>query len=153
MAPKKLVGGAAVLLASLMAAYFAFAAGDLSPATLVTDSGRHEIMVELARTPEARQVGLMNRESMPEGQGMLFEFDETRPVSMWMKNTLIPLDMLFLDEGGTVRRIHTNAQPLSLDIIPSGEPVRYVLELNGGASARYGASVGDTLEHDIIPAE
>ncbi|HEY9055625.1 MAG TPA: DUF192 domain-containing protein [Aurantimonas sp.] len=146
-----LVAGFAVF-AFLAAAYFAIAAGDLSSATLVTRSGEHEIDVELALTPKDREVGLMNRTSMPAGQGMLFSFDTVRPVTMWMKNTLIPLDMLFLDEAGTVTHIKTNAQPLSLDLIPSGGPVRYVLELNGGAAARYGAQVGDRLKHEIIPA-
>ena len=84
---------------------------------------------------------------------MLFRFDETRNVTMWMKNTLIPLDMLFIDDSGKIVTIKTNAQPLSLDIIPSGRPVRYVLELNGGAAARYDVSIGDRLEHEVIAAE
>ncbi len=83
---------------------------------------------------------------------MLFDFDENRDVTMWMKNTLIPLDMLFIDETGKVTRVSTNAQPLSLATIPSGGPVRYVLEINGGAAARYGVKAGDRLAHPIIPA-
>ncbi|HEX2020651.1 MAG TPA: DUF192 domain-containing protein [Aurantimonas sp.] len=148
---KPLLAGAVAVATFLGAAYLAVAGGDLSSATLVTESGRHAIEVELATTPETRATGLMNRESMPQGQGMLFDFGESRPVSMWMKNTLIPLDMLFLDEAGAVISIKTNAQPLSLDTIPSGGPVRYVLELNGGAASRYGVARGDRLEHEIIP--
>ncbi|MEF2074966.1 DUF192 domain-containing protein [Consotaella aegiceratis] len=106
-----------------------------------------------ADTPDERATGLVNRNSMPADHGMLFEFGESRPVTMWMKNTLIPLDMLFMDEDGRVTRIATNARPLSLALIPSGEPVRYVLELNGGSAARYGAAVGDQLVHPVIRGE
>ncbi|WAJ30742.1 DUF192 domain-containing protein [Antarcticirhabdus aurantiaca] len=136
----------------LVAGYFAYAANSLSTAVLTTDTGKHEIAVEVADTPETRATGLMNRPSMPEDHGMLFDFDENRDVTMWMKNTLIPLDMLFIDETGKVTRVSTNAQPLSLATIPSGGPVRYVLEINGGAAARYGVKAGDRLAHPIIPA-
>ncbi|MBB4001338.1 MAG: DUF192 domain-containing protein [Aurantimonas endophytica] len=152
MLRKPLLATIVAAAAVLGAGYFAVAGDDLSEATLVTASGRHAIDVELATTPDTRATGLMNRESMPAGQGMLFDFGESRPVSMWMKNTLIPLDMLFIDDTGTVASIKTNAQPLSLDTIPSGAPVRYVLELNGGAASRYGVARGDRLEHEIIPA-
>ncbi len=154
MKPKKLLAAlAAALVAVLAAGYLAFAAGDVSRAVLHTGSGDHEVMVELAFTPEEREVGLMNRPEMPQDHGMLFRFDETRNVTMWMKNTLIPLDMLFIDDSGKIVTIKTNAQPLSLDIIPSGRPVRSVLELNGGAAARYDVSIGDRLEHEVIAAE
>ncbi|RIY03656.1 DUF192 domain-containing protein [Aureimonas flava] len=119
-------------------------------ATLVTASGSHPIEVEVAATPKEREVGLMNRETLAEGAGMLFDFRESRPVSMWMKNTLIPLDMLFVDKSGTIVRIARNARPHSLETIPSGKPVRYVLEINGGAAAGYGAKTGDRLEHPLI---
>jgi uncharacterized membrane protein (UPF0127 family) len=119
-------------------------------ATLKTSSGSHAIEVEVADTPQAREIGLMNRESLAEDAGMLFDFREDRPVSMWMKNTLIPLDMLFIDKTGTVVRIARNAKPRSLETIPSGKPVRYVLEINGGAAATYGAKTGDKLEHQLI---
>ena len=151
---RKLLAGLGVAIAAVLAAgYFALAAGDLSRAVLHTKNGEHPVMVELALTPKDREVGLMNRSEMPADQGMLFRFDETRNVAMWMKNTLIPLDMLFIDDAGKVVTIKTNAQPLSLDVIPSGQPVRYVLELNGGAAARYGVAIGDRLESEIIPAQ
>ncbi|MBO0664395.1 DUF192 domain-containing protein [Jiella sp. MQZ9-1] len=142
-------------LALAIAGYVAgaFAGGDLIDATIVTKSGRHPIRIELAVTPKEREVGLMNRESLPRDHGMLFRFDETRDVAMWMKNTLIPLDMLFMDEHGKIVTIKTNAQPLSLDIIPSERPVRYVLELNGGAAARYDVSLGDRLDSTAIQGE
>lgn len=154
MNTRKLLAGLGVAIAAVLAAgYFALAAGDLSRAVLHTKNGEHPVMVELALTPKDREVGLMNRSEMPADQGMLFRFDETRNVAMWMKNTLIPLDMLFIDDAGKVVTIKTNAQPLSLDVIPSGQPVRYVLELNGGAAARYGVAIGDRLESEIIPAQ
>jgi uncharacterized protein len=141
--------GALLLLAACCAvAPPAIAAADV--AVLETSGGRHRIEVEVADTPKTREVGLMNRSSMPADHGMLFDFGENRPVSMWMKNTLIPLDMLFLDESGKVTRVKREATPESLDIIPSGDPVRYVLELNGGAAERYGVRNGDRLTHPII---
>ncbi len=144
------MGGFAAILAVGAAAWAS--ASDTSTAMLTTEKGRFAIEVEVADTPDTRQTGLMNRESLPDDSGMLFVFDETRPVDMWMKNTLIPLDMLFLDESGRVVRIGANAQPLSLALVSSGEPVRYVLELNGGAAAQYGAKPGSRLEHPAIPA-
>lgn len=126
------------------------AAALADPATLVTATGSHAIEVEVADTPRTREIGLMNRETLEDGTGMLFDFRESRPVSMWMKNTLIPLDMLFIDRSGTIVRIARNAKPHSLETIPSGKPVRYVLEINGGAAATYGAKAGDRLEHPLI---
>ncbi|WP_244486531.1 DUF192 domain-containing protein [Aureimonas sp. Leaf324] len=134
------------LATALLTATAAFA----DTATLRTSSGSHAIEVEVADTPQAREIGLMNRESLAEDTGMLFDFREDRPVSMWMKNTLIPLDMLFINKTGTVVRIARNAKPHSLETIPSGKPVRYVLEINGGAAATYGAKTGDKLEHPLI---
>ena len=139
------------LLALLVLAYFLLTFGSAgSTATLVTASGKHPIEVELANTPETRETGLMNRDNMADNTGMLFDFGESRFVSMWMKNTLIPLDMLFLDDKGIVTNIAVNARPLSLDIISSQGPVHYVLELNGGAAAAYGAKPGDRLLHSAI---
>ncbi len=120
--------------------------------TLETAAGKHRITIETADTPQARETGLMFRRSMPADQGMLFDFEEARPVTMWMKNTFIPLDMLFMDSTGVVTSIKRNAQPQSLDLIPSGGPARYVLELNAGAADRYGAKPGDRLRHRAIPA-
>ncbi|WP_152045709.1 DUF192 domain-containing protein [Aureimonas psammosilenae] len=128
----------------------ASAEAETSEATLVTASGVHKLEIELADTPQTRETGLMNRRDMPSHHGMLFEFGETRPVTMWMKNTLISLDMLFLDEKGVVTHLKERAKPESLDLIPSGGPVRYVLELNGGAADRYGVKIGDRLHHASI---
>jgi hypothetical protein len=140
------VGVAAIMGVGAATLFSAGAAGG----TLVTKSGEHRVEIEVADTPNEREYGLMNRSSMPADSGMLFDFEADRPVTMWMKNTYIPLDMVFVDAGGRVTHIAPNAQPLSLDLIESGGPVRYVLELNGGAAARYGLKAGDRLEHPLI---
>jgi uncharacterized protein len=146
------VAGLILLLA--VSSYFVFTSNSIgSTATLFTESGMHRISVEIADTPETRERGLMHREEMARDAGMLFDFGEARSVSMWMKNTLIPLDMLFLRDDGTIANIARNARPLDLTPIPSSEPVRYVLELNGGAAAAYGARAGDRLEHPIIRSQ
>lgn len=107
------------------------------PLTLVrTDGSRVLLTVELALTAAQREQGLMYRKQMPEDEGMLFDFGETRMVYMWMKNTDLPLDMLFLDEKGVVTHIHERAQPQSTEIITSVDPVRYVIELNAGSVSR-----------------
>jgi uncharacterized protein len=121
------------------------AAGRLETITIVTQAGPQAFKVEIASTPKQQERGLMFRTHLPERQGMLFVFRPTREMQMWMKNTLIPLDMLFIAADGHVRRIERNAEPGSLRLIPSEGPVRYVLELNGGDASRYGINPGDRL--------
>lgn len=121
-----------------------------SPLVIVTPSARHSFMVEVARTPAERSRGLMYRESLAIDGGMLFDFGQPQPVSMWMRNTLIPLDMLFIDGDGWIRRIEANAQPLSLDTIASGRPVSAVLELNGGTAAILNIRAGDRVVHPLF---
>jgi uncharacterized membrane protein (UPF0127 family) len=109
--------------------------------------GRHPFTVELAETPEQLAQGLMFRSQMAADAGMMFDFGRPRPVTMWMKNTLLPLDMLFIDETGRVTGIHERAIPGSLAVIGSPGPVKSVLELNGGTAQRLGLRVGDMVEH------
>jgi len=123
---------------------------DLERLVIETGDGPVEFSVELALTPADRASGLMNRTSMAADHGMLFRFDQTREVLMWMKNTPLSLDMLFIDEAGTVIRIAERTEPYSEAIIPSAGPVRYVLELNGGMASQRGISVGDTVRHRVI---
>ena len=92
----------------------------------------------------------MFRRSLPADRGMLFDFARVEPVSMWMQNTYIPLDMLFIRADGTVARVAENAEPLSTRTIPSGEPVLAVLELLGGTAARLGIKAGDRVEHPLF---
>ena len=106
--------------------------------------------VEVAATPRARARGLMFRRSLAPRAGMLFDFGTDQVASMWMKNTFIPLDMVFADRDGVVRGIARNARPRSLDPISSRIPVRAVLELNGGEAERIGLSAGDRLRHPVF---
>jgi len=115
-----------------------------------TRNGPVAFSVELALTADDRATGLMNRQSMPADHGMLFKFDQTRQVLMWMKNTPLPLDMIFIDADGVVARIAEDTTPFSETIIPSVAPVRYVLELNGGTAAKRGIAAGDQVRHRVI---
>ncbi len=124
---------------------------DTQPLTIVTRDGKsHAFTVELAVTPRQREQGLMNRREMAEDRGMLFAFGETRQVFMWMKNTYLPLDMLFLGKDGKIRTIKENAEPLSEAIIDSKGPIDYVLELNGGTVKRLGIRTGNRVENELI---
>jgi len=131
----------------------AAAAAETSRLEIVTRAGTYPFEVELALTSEERSVGLMFREQMDTDAGMLFRFDRTQPVTMWMRNTLIPLDMIFIREDGTVADIHRNAVPLSEAIIRSAEPVRYVLELNAGLADWIKLAPGDRVIHPIIDGD
>jgi len=116
-----------------------------SELTVQTASGPQKFSIELALTDAQMEQGLMYRRSMPANAGMLFDFKTPTNVTMWMKNTVIPLDMLFLDPKGKVIDIHERAVPFSTDIIASKMPARYVIELNGGTVARLGIKTGDQV--------
>jgi uncharacterized membrane protein (UPF0127 family) len=123
----------------------------LESLTILSQGGqKHVFQVEVARNDAERAQGLMFRRSMPADHGMLFDFGRVEPVSMWMQNTYLPLDMLFIRKDGTVARIAADAEPLSTRTIPSGEPVVAVLELNGGVAAKLGLKPGDRVEHAIF---
>lgn len=114
--------------------------------------GQAEFAVSVVDTPETRARGLMFVESMPRFSGMLFVYETPRSVSFWMRNTLIPLDMIFADSSGTVRKVHVNAIPGDLTSIPGGSDIQYVLEINGGLSKTLGISPGSELRHPAIDA-
>ncbi len=114
------------------------------------DWGQAAFTVEVADDPRERSIGLMNRQSMPRGAGMLFVYEQPQRATFWMRNTLIPLDMIFADETGTVTRIHENAVPLDETTIDGGEGVLFVLEINGGLTARLGIEEGTELRHPAI---
>lgn len=123
----------------------------LETLSITTQGGqRQTFKVEVARNDADRAQGLMFRRTMPADQGMLFDFGRVEPVSMWMQNTYLPLDMLFIRPDGTIARIAANTEPLSTRTISSGEPVLSVLELNAGTAARLGIKVGDRVEHPIF---
>jgi uncharacterized membrane protein (UPF0127 family) len=124
-----------------------FPTGEL---TIETATGRHKFQVELATTPPQLEQGLMFRQSMAPDAGMLFDFRRPVPVSMWMKNTFIPLDMLFIDAQGRVINIAERTVPHSLDPVSAAAPARAVLELNGGTAARLGIRPGDRVLSPIF---
>jgi uncharacterized membrane protein (UPF0127 family) len=115
---------------------------------LVTGPGQETpIEVEIAEAPKEKEVGLMFRTELPDGRGMLFPYGEPREVTMWMRNTYIPLDMVFIRADGVVHRIEARAEPLSERIISSEGPVAAVLEMAGGAAERLGLKAGDRVRH------
>ena len=112
---------------------------------LKTASGDHNFSVEVATTNQERSLGLMFRRALPENSGMLFLYDQAQPASMWMKNTIIPLDMIFIAEGGKVHRIVPFTEPFSTEAIFSEGDVVAVLELNAGQAERIGLKLGDKV--------
>lgn len=114
---------------------------------LVTSTGVHALDVEIAATPEKQALGLMFRTSLPDSKGMLFQHGAPHELTMWMRNTYIPLDMVFIRADGTVHRIEARTEPLSERIIASEGPVTAVLEIAGGAAERLGLKPGDTVRH------
>lgn len=115
-----------------------------------TEGERHTFQVELARTASERAQGLMYRRSLDENAGMLFIYPRAQHISMWMKNTFIPLDMIFIDESGNIIRIAERTVPQSTQSIPSGGRARAVLEINAGMSDRLGISEGDRVNHSAF---
>ncbi len=121
--------------------------------TLVTATGERAIVIEVAETLEEKSLGLMFRSSLADGQGMLFPYQGPQEITMWMRNTLIPLDMVFIRADGTVHRIEARTEPLSERTIGSQGPVTAVLELAGGAAERFGLKVGDKVRHPHFKAK
>jgi uncharacterized protein len=117
---------------------------------IASKTGVHVFSVELAVTDEERERGLMFRRSVPEFTGMLFDFKRDQEVSMWMKNTYVSLDMIFIQSDGRIRRIAENTETESLKIIPSGGPVRAVLEVAAGTARKLGIEPGDRIASPIL---
>jgi|SRR5882724_1076186 len=128
------------------------AASELVPLTIATSAGLSlAFRVEIARTDTEREQGLMYRDKLAPDAGMLFFYPTDRPVAFWMKNTLIPLDMIFIKRDGTVLSIAERTVPFSEASIPSGEPVAAVLEVNGGTASHLGIKPGDRVECEVLP--
>lgn len=117
---------------------------------LHTATGDYRFNIEIADTDAERANGLMFRTALAPDAGMLFDFAEERDVAFWMRNTFIPLDMIFIGADGTVRGVHANAAPHDPASIPSGAAVRFVLEIPGGRAAEIGLRVGDRLDHPRV---
>jgi len=114
---------------------------------LHTASGAHVFTVEVVDTPETRSQGLMFRQELAPDAGMLFDYRREQPASFWMRNTFIPLDMIFIGADGVVKSIHVNARPHDVTPITSSVPVQFVLEIPGGRSVEIGLEPGDRMEH------
>ncbi|MDP1987375.1 DUF192 domain-containing protein [Phenylobacterium sp.] len=123
----------------------------LEPLSILTSRGPVSFQVEVAADDAARARGLMYRKSLAPDRGMLFDFHTPRPVAFWMRNTYISLDMIFIRNDGRIRSIARNTTPMSEEGVPSGGPVRAVLELVGGRAAEIGALPGDRVRHRIFP--
>jgi len=131
----------------LLAALPALAAGEREELAIVTAQSRHVFRVEIADDPDERAQGLMFRKSLPPDGGMLFLSGRTEVQSFWMKNTEIPLDMLFVARDGQIADMQERTVPFSLQAVTSKVPVWAVLELAGGTAARLGVKIGDRVEH------
>ena len=117
---------------------------------IVTKSGVQVFSVEMATTDQEKETGLMYRKELADGKGMLFDFSPAQEVSMWMKNTYIPLDMIFIRADGRILRIAENTEPLSTKIIPSRGLAKGVLEVIGGTAKKYGIEPGDRVAHPLF---
>jgi uncharacterized membrane protein (UPF0127 family) len=138
-----------------VAAAFAWSGFDAQAATfqpleIVTKSGVQVFSVEMATTEEEKTTGLMYRKELPDGKGMLFDFSPEQQVSMWMKNTFISLDMIFIRADGRILRIAENTEPQSTKIISSGGPAKGVLVVIAGTAKKYGIAPGDRVGHPLF---
>ena len=154
MSMKSAIGAAALVLAAGSAT--AAANAPLHRLEIDTASGPHIFNVELMSTDAEREHGLMFRRSMPRDHGMLFDFHRQQPVVFWMKNTYLPLDMIFVASNGRVVSIKHDAKPMDETLIPSGAPTQGVIEVNAGVAKAIGVQVGDEVKasifHDGEPA-
>ena len=140
----------AVVACAMVVAPQGSLAVELQPLEIVSKTGVHTFAVELAVTPEEQARGLMFRRELPEGQGMLFDFQREQPATFWMKNTYVSLDMIFIRADGRILRIAENTVPLSEALVPSGGPVRAVLEVVAGTARKLGIAPGDRVAHPIF---
>ncbi|MDA9538484.1 hypothetical protein ACM41_20395 [Bradyrhizobium sp. CCBAU 21362] len=141
---------AILLIAGVVVAGGSVRAASFQPLEIVTKSGVQVFSVEMATTEEEKQTGLMYRKELADGKGMLFDFNPEQEVSMWMKNTYVPLDMIFIRADGRILRIAENTEPLSTKIISSKGPARAVLEVVAGTAQKYGIRPGDRVGHPLF---
>lgn len=138
--------GAAVSLTAIPGAQ----AASIQPLEIATKSGVQVFSVEMATTEEEKTTGLMYRKELPDGKGMLFDFSPEQQISMWMKNTYISLDMIFIRADGRILRIAENTEPMSTNIISSGGLAKGVLEVIAGTAQKYGIQPGDRVAHPLF---
>ncbi|GLR88355.1 DUF192 domain-containing protein [Bradyrhizobium iriomotense] len=128
-------------------------AASFQPLEIATKSGVQVFSVEIATTEEEKTTGLMYRKELADGKGMLFDFSPEQEVTMWMKNTYISLDMIFISADGRILRIAENTEPMSTKIIPSRGLARAVLEVPAGTAQKYGIRPGDRVAHPLFGAK
>jgi uncharacterized protein len=150
MRPRSLLHAAALSLLVLPLLAVGLAAQQLQQLEILSKGEVHVFSVELAVTPEEQAKGLMFRRELPDGQGMLFDFQREQPASFWMKNTYISLDIIFIRGDGRIHRIAENTVPLSEALVHSGAPVRAVLEVVAGTSRKLRIAPGDRVAHPIF---
>ena len=153
--PRRMAAVATRLLAGAMLAIVAMAAfgaqaAEVENLEIASRNGVHVFAVEVARTDEERRTGLMYRKTLPAGRGMLFDFSPAQEVAMWMKNTFVSLDMIFIGSDGRILRIAENTEPQSERIIRSQGPARGVLEVVAGTARRLGIAPGDRVGHPLF---
>jgi uncharacterized membrane protein (UPF0127 family) len=125
-------------------------AASIQPLEIVTKTGVHVFSVEMATTEQEKETGLMYRKELADGKGMLFDFSPEQEVSMWMKNTYISLDMIFIRADGRILKIAENTEPMSTRIIPSNGLAKGVLEVIAGTAQKYGIQPGDRVGHPLF---
>src|SRR4051794_6739213 len=140
----------AVAAVTVLCAFARAEAASIQPLEIVTKSGVQVFSVEMATTDEEKTTGLMYRKELPDGKGMLFDFSPEQQVSMWMKNTYISLDMIFIRADGRILRIAESTEPLSTKIISSGGLAKGVLEVIAGTAQKYGIQPGDRVAHPLF---
>ena len=150
--PRRSVWFAVVTLIFACCAFSTFSAraAKIEPLEIITKSGVQVFSVELATTEDEKTTGLMYRKELPEGKGMLFDFSPAEEVSMWMKNTFVSLDMIFIRPDGRILRIAENTEPLSTKIISSRGLAKGVLEVVAGTARKFGIQPGDRVAHPLF---
>ncbi|MDO9413217.1 MAG: DUF192 domain-containing protein [Pseudolabrys sp.] len=140
----------AFLVFGLLAALLPASAADRQPLSVISKGGVHNFSVEMAITETQRAQGLMHRKELPEGQGMLFDFQQEQELGFWMKNTYVSLDIIFIRADGRILRIAENTTPMSEALIPSQGRARAVLEVVAGTAKKLGMAPGDEVAHPIF---
>ncbi|WP_295896317.1 DUF192 domain-containing protein [uncultured Bartonella sp.] len=126
---------------------------DPAPLVIKTSTGKVSYDVEIAKTPEQSEAGLMYRTHFPKNRAMLFIFAQQRIITMWMANTPLPLDMVFLDEKGVIVSIALNTTPYSTKIVSSHVPAAFTIELNAGDVQKHKIEIGQKVIHPVICGE
>jgi uncharacterized membrane protein (UPF0127 family) len=147
-APRWIVAAAVIALCAFAGS--SAQAASVQTLEIVTKNGVQVFSVEMATTEQEKETGLMYRKQLEDGKGMLFDFSPGQQVSMWMKNTYISLDMIFIRPDGRILRIAENTEPLSTKIIPSGGLAKGVLEVIAGTAKKYGIEPGDRVAHPLF---